>query len=162
MTGELRERIRLYVPERVRDALNRTVRFPARRVAERVRSGRHAGNGGSHKAVVGGAALHHIEDILPEDIVVVGYPKSGNTWFQFLVAGAVYGVDTTVALERAFVGRMREVAAPVCGIKPLGCRIGGRRKRERQHAVVHVSAITATRHSRLRRKQIEACPRPCY
>ena len=28
-----------------------------------------------------------------EDIFVVGYPKSGNTWFQNLVAGVVYGVD---------------------------------------------------------------------
>lgn len=28
-----------------------------------------------------------------EDIFIVGYPKSGNTWFQNLVAGVCYGVD---------------------------------------------------------------------
>ncbi|MBU6402678.1 MAG: hypothetical protein KGS61_20345, partial [Verrucomicrobia bacterium] len=26
------------------------------------------------------------------DIFIVGYPKSGNTWFQDLVAGVVFGV----------------------------------------------------------------------
>jgi hypothetical protein len=27
-----------------------------------------------------------------EDVFIVGYPKSGNTWFQDLIAGAAYGV----------------------------------------------------------------------
>jgi hypothetical protein len=30
---------------------------------------------------------------LPEDVFIVGYPKSGNTWFQHLVSGLVHGVD---------------------------------------------------------------------
>jgi hypothetical protein len=34
-----------------------------------------------------------ITKFLPEDIFIVGYPKSGNTWFQNLVAGVFYGVD---------------------------------------------------------------------
>ena len=29
----------------------------------------------------------------PQDVFIVGYPKSGNTWFQNLVAGIVYGID---------------------------------------------------------------------
>lgn len=29
---------------------------------------------------------------LPEDIFIAGYPKSGNSWFQDLVAGLVFGV----------------------------------------------------------------------
>lgn len=38
-----------------------------------------------------------ITKFLPEDIFIVGYPKSGNTWFQNLVAGVVYGVDPRFA-----------------------------------------------------------------
>jgi hypothetical protein len=34
-----------------------------------------------------------ITQFLAEDIFIVGYPKSGNTWFQNLIAGAVFGVD---------------------------------------------------------------------
>jgi len=29
-----------------------------------------------------------------EDIFIVGYPKSGHTWFRNLVASLIYGVDT--------------------------------------------------------------------
>jgi hypothetical protein len=32
-----------------------------------------------------------------DDVFIVGYPKSGNTWFRFLVAGVVYGVDLNYA-----------------------------------------------------------------
>jgi hypothetical protein len=31
-----------------------------------------------------------------EDIIVVGYPKSGNTWFQNLVVGLVYGLNPAI------------------------------------------------------------------
>jgi hypothetical protein len=34
-----------------------------------------------------------INDFLPRDIFIVGFPKSGNTWFQHLVSGIVHGVD---------------------------------------------------------------------
>jgi hypothetical protein len=34
-----------------------------------------------------------ITQVLAEDVVIVSYPRSGNTWFQNLVAGVVYGVD---------------------------------------------------------------------
>ncbi|MDB6019882.1 MAG: Sulfotransferase [Pedosphaera sp.] len=32
-----------------------------------------------------------IDQFLPNDIFIVGYPKSGNTWFQDLVAGIAFG-----------------------------------------------------------------------
>ncbi len=38
-----------------------------------------------------------ISEIHPEDIFIVGWPKSGNTWFQNLIAGVVYGVDPKMA-----------------------------------------------------------------
>ncbi len=34
-----------------------------------------------------------IDQFLPEDVFIVGYPKSGNTWFQHIVSGLVHGVD---------------------------------------------------------------------
>jgi Sulfotransferase domain len=34
-----------------------------------------------------------ITELSAQDVFVVGYPKSGNTWFQHLVAAVVYGVD---------------------------------------------------------------------
>jgi hypothetical protein len=43
--------------------------------------------------------VHPVTAILPEDIVVAGYPKSGNTWMQHLLAGAVFGLDIRLAPE---------------------------------------------------------------
>jgi hypothetical protein len=34
-----------------------------------------------------------IEQFEPQDIFIVGYPKSGNTWFQELICATVYGID---------------------------------------------------------------------
>ena len=52
-----------------------------------------------------------------EDIFIVGYPKSGNTWFQNLVVGAVYGMDP----RRAGVPGLAQVAVGQ-GWRPLtGC-----------------------------------------
>lgn len=35
-----------------------------------------------------------IDQTQDEDVFIVGYPKSGNTWFQNLLVGVVYGIDT--------------------------------------------------------------------
>lgn len=41
-----------------------------------------------------------IAQIEPADVFIVAYPKSGITWFQSLVAGAVYGLDPRQAPDR--------------------------------------------------------------
>lgn len=41
----------------------------------------------------GQLGLTPISDSAAEDIFIAGYPKSGNTWFQNLAAGALYGLD---------------------------------------------------------------------
>jgi hypothetical protein len=30
----------------------------------------------------------------PDDIFIVGYPKSGNTWMQYLVSSVIFGIDS--------------------------------------------------------------------
>lgn len=50
-----------------------------------------------------------IAEHAPEDVFVVGYPKSGNTWVQCLLAAAVYGLD----IELAPVSIVRELVPDV-------------------------------------------------
>jgi hypothetical protein len=46
-----------------------------------------------HPIIRSTTVLTPISEHLEEDIFIVGYPKSGNTWFQNLVAGVVYGMN---------------------------------------------------------------------
>ncbi|MBM3995641.1 MAG: sulfotransferase domain-containing protein [Planctomycetes bacterium] len=39
------------------------------------------------------AGFTSIRESVPEDIFIVSYPKSGNTWFQYLASAIVYGID---------------------------------------------------------------------
>lgn len=41
-------------------------------------------------------------DARPQDTVIIGFPKSGHTWMQALIAGLKYGVDAGVA-DDAFI-----------------------------------------------------------
>jgi hypothetical protein len=40
-----------------------------------------------------------IEQAGENDVFIVGFPKSGNTWMQYLVSGAFYGVDLKIASD---------------------------------------------------------------
>lgn len=39
----------------------------------------------------------HIEE---QDIIIAGFPKSGNTWMQYLISGIIYGMDTHYLPDR--------------------------------------------------------------
>lgn len=47
--------------------------------------------------VLAGAKLELIADFNHSDIFVAGYPKSGNTWVQYMMAGMVFGINTWLA-----------------------------------------------------------------
>lgn len=53
--------------------------------------------GQSREEILAEAKLQAIGDFSPNDIFVAGYPKSGNTWVQNLIAGLLYGIDIGLA-----------------------------------------------------------------
>jgi hypothetical protein len=50
-----------------------------------------------------------ITDTLEHDIFIVGYPRSGHTWFQNLVAGIVFGIDPEFAHDSLIQERVPDV-----------------------------------------------------
>lgn len=38
-----------------------------------------------------------VTEVQPNDVFLVGYPKSGNTWMQHLIAGVLFGMDMRIA-----------------------------------------------------------------
>ena len=47
----------------------------------------------------------------PDDIFVVGYPKSGNTWVQNLIAAALYGVELDSASDASVQDLVPDVSS---------------------------------------------------
>jgi hypothetical protein len=47
--------------------------------------------------ILAAANLHPISETLPDDIFIVGYPRSGNTWTQYLIAGVTLDLNPRLA-----------------------------------------------------------------
>lgn len=52
---------------------------------------------GIHPLIGSRTGLTPITTHDPQDVFVVGYPKSGNTWYQNLVSGVMFGVNPLLA-----------------------------------------------------------------
>ncbi len=52
-----------------------------------------AKRGSAEKDFCEAAGLQKVGDFDPNDIFIAGYPKSGNTWMQHLIASAFFGLD---------------------------------------------------------------------
>ena len=66
--------------------LSQVVRIPFRKVIER--------------EIFLQTGMRPITDCEPEDVFIVGYPKSGNTWLRYLIAGILYGIDIELASDQ--------------------------------------------------------------
>ena len=53
--------------------------------------------------------LQPISETSPADIFVCGYPRSGHTWFQNLLAGVVFGVDPEFAHDSLIQDKTRRL-----------------------------------------------------
>ncbi len=57
------------------------------------------------------AEMTPITEFFEDDVFIVGYPKSGNTWFQTLTTGLIYGVDPELAPNVLVHGLVPDVHA---------------------------------------------------
>jgi hypothetical protein len=53
--------------------------------------------------------LTPIAEFMRDDVFIVGFPRSGHTWFQNIVAGVVYGVDPEYAPDTLVQGLVPDV-----------------------------------------------------
>jgi hypothetical protein len=55
-----------------------------------------------------------IREARPEDVFIVGYPRSGNTWFQNLVSGVIFGADPELTPDTVIQELVPDVHAKKC------------------------------------------------
>ncbi len=58
--------------------------------------------------------LRPIAETDPADVFIAAYPKSGNTWFQNLVVGAIYGLDPEHVPDRLVQDLVPDVHYKAC------------------------------------------------
>src|SRR5262245_53888028 len=58
--------------------------------------------------------MQSISDVEGADVFIAGYPKSGNTWFQSLIGGAIYGFDPEWAPDRLLQDLVPDVHDKQC------------------------------------------------
>ncbi len=65
-----------------------------------------------------GYRVEPLDRLDPRDVVIVGFPKSGNTWFQHLICGLAYGISARQATHE-----MINLLAPDIHLRPCFIRL---------------------------------------
>jgi len=64
---------------------------------QKLRALRASSRRAAERRVMNQYGLQHTVSVKPSDTVIVGFPKSGHTWMQAIVADLLYGVDPVIA-----------------------------------------------------------------
>lgn len=82
---------------RVIEGIVKSAEFVSSPITSRVEVSRAGIEINSGTEILSAAKIHPINESHPSDVFVAGYPKSGITWIQYLLAGLTCGVDASSA-----------------------------------------------------------------